>query len=425
MNLLTRKILSFSVAGAITAMTWNYFWPRTVPIPAPPPEMQETSTESARWSKDRIEALITAVEKAKPIEAKLNACTNLIQIPIADVQEILEDANLKNGRGLSLATKILLIRWAASDGETAILWAWKRFRITGLWDQAFREIGPAWAAHDPAGLGQWALAVAENRKLDAKEPDLATIKTMDFPWVDSRMLTEISNWLVTEDPHLAYQLLKKRGGYSSADMTMPLALTSVEKVREALLVFDDLKIENPSRLSGDEINLYYLLTRWHELDPDDFNRSAYAGSIATSTTEDSAAAIERWKALPDMERADSASNLVASVIPVSRGFRISAIAEAWAETDPAATLRRLDSLPQENAVSANAARIRALAAHDLTATLDWADHLPAGQRRDSIVNAFDAWTKAHPGQQADRTGWPAGRAQAWSDLEALQVTDGK
>jgi len=417
----TCKILGFSLASGVTAVAWIGFWPRTIAVNNPTPLVPETVIAEAPWSNERIASLITAVEKAETREAKLNACTDLLQIPFVDVREALEQANLKNGDRLSLVTKILLIRWAADDGEAAIQWAWKRFRSEGLWDEAFREIAPAWAAHYPAGLGKWALLAADKLKPDAEEPRLAEVAAMEIPSVDSSKLTAIANWLVTEDPRLAYQLLKRRGGFSTDDQKMPLALTSVAKVQEALSVFDGLKIKDPTRFSGDEIHLHYLLTRWHELDPVDFNRSTYVGSIITNTGEESAEALEQWKVLPASERADAASSLVASVIPQVRDSRITAIAEAWAETDPDAAVRWLDSLPPENEVSANAARISALAAHDLTATLDWADQLPNGwPRQNSLVSAFDAWTKAHPGEPADRTGWPTARARAWEDLEALQ-----
>lgn len=420
-----REILCFGAAAAVTVFAWAVFWPRSVSIAAPPPEAPATVVEPVLWNRERIASLIAAVEKSSSDETRHNACTDLLQIPAASAREFLERGDLKDKNRLSLVARILLIRWATDDGETAILWAWKRFRSEGLWDQAFQEIGPAWAAHNPASLGRWALSAAEKLKPGSNEPTMEEIASMEFPLVDSGMLTDISNWLVTEDSRLAYQLVKKRGGYSSDDSQMPLALTSVAKVREALLVFDDLRIKNPSRLSGDEIHLHYLLARWHELDPDDFNRSSYAGSIVTHTTAQSASAIERWKTLPADDRADVANALVARVVPEMRESRISALAIAWAEADPAATIRWLDSLPSEDQRFVNSARITALAPHDLTATLDWADQLPPDQRRKLLVPAFDAWSLANPGMRADRTGWPTGRAQAWEDLETLQLPEGK
>lgn len=283
MKPLTCKVLSFGLASAVTAVAWITFCPR-VSVSAPSPAVPASDIVKAFWSRERIASLITAVEQAGTVEARLSACTDLLQIPASDVREVLEQLSLKDKHRLSLAAKTLLIRWASDDGEAATQWAWKRFRSVGLWDEAFREIASAWAAHNPAGLGKWALAAADRVKPDAEEPSMAELEAMEHPYVASD-LTEISNWLVTEDPRLAYQLLKKRGGFSSEDMKMPLALTSVAKVQEALSVFNDVRINDPLKLSGDEIQVYYLLTRWHELDPDDFNRSSHAGSIVFNPAE--------------------------------------------------------------------------------------------------------------------------------------------
>jgi hypothetical protein len=83
------------------------------------------------------------------------------------------------------------------------------------------------------------------------------------------------------------------GGFSSEDSKMPLALTSVPKVQEALAVFNDVRINDPLKMSGDEIQVHFLLTRWHQLDPEDFNRSSHAGSIVIRASEEAASAIER------------------------------------------------------------------------------------------------------------------------------------
>lgn len=421
MNSFVLKISTFGLASAVTAAVWIHFWPQAVPEPVTlPPKAPPATKPETRWSKERLDSLIAAVEKADSPETKANACADLLQIPDADVCDALEQGVAKNGNRLSLVAKTLLIRWAAKDGEAAALWAWKRLRSEGSWHAAFREIGPAWAAHNPTGLAKWAMAAAERLKPDVDEPDVAEAKTMELPHVDSEMLAGISQWLVTEDPRLAYELIKKRGGTSSEDRKTAQALTSAAKVREALMVYGDLKIKDPNGFVGDEIQLYCLLMRWHELDPDDFNRSSHAGSIATDDAERFAAAVARWKELATAERSDAASKQVADIAPGARIWRIQSIAEAWAETDPAATVRWLDSLPPEDRMSANTARVVALAAHDLTATLDWVDGLPAGQRPTSLVPAFDAWVKAHPGERADRSGWPADRVQAWEDLEALR-----
>ncbi|RYD39480.1 MAG: hypothetical protein EOP85_15880 [Verrucomicrobiaceae bacterium] len=127
----------------------------------------------------------------------------------------------------------------------------------------------------------------------------------------------------------------------------------------------------------------------------------------------------KWAMWPEAERLVAVKRVLAKVDPASRGDYISRIAGDWAKTDPAATVRWLEALPQEDADSAAGARVSSLAPHDLTVVLDWAERLPPGKRRDSLVGAFDAWTAANPGQRADRSGWPDDRVRAWEDLEAL------
>ncbi len=421
----TRNFQGFFLAAAITAGAWFALWPRTdlpspplSPVPGPPPVQ-------VRWSKERIAALVDAVEKAGQDEARLNACTDLLQIPAEDARELLETATLKDGRRLSLVAKVLLIRWASENGEAATVWAWQRFRSEGIWDQAFRETGPAWAAHDPAGLGRWALAAAGRVKPGDGEPKLADAASMDEPFVDFGMLTDIAGWLVTEDPRLAYQLVKKRGGFSTKDMEMPSAISSAAGIREALQAFEGVKITNPTRLAGDQLPVYYLLQRWHEIDPGDYNRSPHAGSIETRTAEKSAALLEQWTSLPDEEKAAAADRSLADQIPTARAWQIPAIAEAWAASDPTAAVRWLDSLPSEDIVSVNAAKVSVLARHDPSAALDHVDRLPGDQRGRALVAAFDAWTRANPGQPANHEGWPDDRIQAWEDLEALLPVNGK
>lgn len=92
------------------------------------------------------------------------------------------------------------------------------------------------------------------------------------------------------------------------------------------------------------------------------------------------------------------------------------MAAVWAKTDPAATVRWLDSPPPDIQDSTSLARINTLAPLDLTATLDWAEKLPGEQRRDAIIPAYDVWTQAHPGQEPDQNGWSAARVAAWEDL---------
>ncbi|GAA5129253.1 hypothetical protein JIN84_03130 [Luteolibacter yonseiensis] len=409
-----RDLAVFGLTCLATAAAWIHFRPIEAPAaPAPAPPV----TTPTGWSGERLDQALAAVGKAGSAAARLDACKDLLQIPPTDILATLEQQVAESDRQLSLVAKTLLIRWAAEDGEAAARWAWNRLRSKEAWEEAFRQIGPAWAAHNPTGLGRWAMTI------DAKgtpPDDAPEAGTMEMRVASRGLHTDISRWLVTEDPRLAYEILIKHGRMSSEDPKIALALSSVERVREAVSAFGDFKIGNPVRLTGKEIHLYYLFLRWSELDPDDFNRSRHAGTIAIGDTEKAAAALERFKSLPAREKPDAAENLMAGIVPAARSGRMRSIAQTWADTDPSAAIRWLDARPPEDRPAANTARASAIAPHDLTVTLDWMDGLPEEQRL-SLVQIFDSWTKAHPGQRADRSGWPAGRVEAWEDLEALQV----
>jgi hypothetical protein len=413
-----RGLTIFAAGCAITAAAWAIFWPRPVPV-SPPPAEAVVVVPEVRWTKERISSLIIDLENAKTDEARLEASSKLLQIPLEAASEALETVNLKNDRGLSLVAKVLLIRWASGDGESATNWAWKRFRSEGLWEAAFREIGPAWAAHNPVGLGKWALEVAEKTKSPAETITMSEAIAADEPLLDSSALGDISEWLMTEDPHLAYQVLFKRGSISTEDAKVPLALTSVAKVRQALLAFQRLdKLSDATLMGNEDYQAVHLFTRWRDLDPEDFSRSPYTSFVFPDPTKETAAALEEWKSSPG---AETASRLVASA-GANQFNRISEIARTWAETDPAATVNWLDSLPAENAFAARKARISILAATDLDATLDWADTLPRETRSSALVSAFDAWRKAHPGQRPVMSDWSETRRRAWADLEALPAS---
>jgi hypothetical protein len=202
-------------------------------------------------------------------------------------------------------------------------------------------------------------------------------------------------------------------------------LASVSDVREALLACEEMADPEATKRNLSRDMKRSLLLRWFEIDPEDFHRSAYSEELIVSPTEATASILAQWGPWPETERIEKVNRMMVEMDPDARENCIIALASAWAQSDPGAAVRWLDSQPPENTISANTARITALAPHDLTATLDWADQLPLEQRRNSLVPAFDAWTQANPGLRADRTGWPAERAQAWTDLETLHLQDGR
>ena len=211
MKPIARQFRVFVAACAVTAAVWMMAWPEPAVVPQPPAK-PVADVSGARWSKERIASLVAEVEAAKTDEARLHACGRLLQIPLADARETLETVNLKSGHGLSLVAKVLLIRWASGDGEAATDWAWKRFRSEGLWNDAFREIGPAWAAHKPASLAEWALRTMDNRKPGSDSITKREAEESERPLLEFGTFSKISGWLVTEDPRLAYQILIARGG---------------------------------------------------------------------------------------------------------------------------------------------------------------------------------------------------------------------
>jgi hypothetical protein len=415
-----RHLFVFVGSCIITAVAWMLFWPDKPRTIVEATHYPQVSAAVRSWTKDQIDDKFAAVRNASTDQARLDASIDLLEIPAEDVPEVLERMKSEIERDFSQVAQILVIRWASSDGEAAANWAWKSFRTGPQWENIFNQIGPAWAAHHPAGFYEWVLETAKNRSIESYSITLAEAESSERPLLDGTLLRKIPGWLITEDPHLAYKvILATSNGFY--DERLPDSLASVSKVREALLAFDEREPLEATYDTAIEKMKNSLFLRWNDLDPEDFSRSSFADQIVIDAKSLRNATLERWTSLPEEERAENANRLVAEGSSAGRDECITAIAKAWAATDPDAAVRWLDSLPPENAVTAKAARISTLAALDLTATLDWADQLPHREsRHNSLVSAFDAWTKAHPGERADQTGWPAARVQAWNDLEALQ-----
>ena len=410
----------FVSACIVTALAWTIFWPGKPQAIVEARPNSQAATIVRPWTKDQVVTHIAAVKNASTDQARLDACIYLLEIPPAEVPEILERMKSEIAHDFSQAAQILVVRWASSDGEAAANWAWKNFRTGPQWANIFNQIGPAWAAHHPSGFYKWVLEAAriQSEERDGAIP-LARAEGSEQPLLDATLLRKIPGWLITENPYLAYKvIMASSNGFF--DEQLPDSLTAVSKVRQALLAFDEKEVPEANKGARIEKMRNSLLLRWNELDPEDFSRSPFAHQIVIDAKTVATAALERWSSLPENEFTKKANRLVAEANSVARDECIAAIAQAWGKTAPDATVLWLDSLPPENHIAANAARVSALAANDLTGTLDWADRLSAGQRQSSFVTAFDVWTKAHPGQPANRNGWPTGRAQAWEDLEALK-----
>ncbi len=344
MSPLARNFSLFGIACALTGGAWWLTWPQ---IQSPPPPVVSSAPvpRAEPWEKRMMIDLIHELESAATDQVRLEAAGRLMEIPAENVENALERVTLVRDRKLTLVAKVLLIRWATTDGEAACRWAWRRFRSDGLWESAFREMGPSWAGRHPKSLEKWSIShFAKSAETISMQTGLAS----DEPVLEFDMLSHVSKWLILEDPRAAFEVLQARGGFSTDDR-LPESLQTVEEIRHALLAFDDLDKMTPNRFTGPEIWAQSLFVRWRKIDPEDFSRSPYSRFFNSESPNQAAAN------LPD----------------------------------------------------------------DLESALDQADQLPPALRQSGLVRAFDAWTKAHPGEPADRTGWPAARAQVWDDLEAL------
>lgn len=275
MRPLPRTIILFGIACGVTSAVWWAAWPRHQ-RPAPVAVSSPVATPAPEpWTKLRTTDLILQLESATTNQARLHAANRLGEIPAANLAEALELTPLVKDHQLTLAAKVLLIHWATADGDAACRWAWQRFRSDGMWQWAFREMGPSWAGRHPQELEKWAI------QHYAKSSGIGTISLRESlaseePILDFEMLSKISQWLIHEDPRAAFKVLQARGGFSTDDR-LPESLQTVEEIRHALLAFDHLDEMTPNRFTGAEIWAQGLLARWWKIDPDDFKRSPYSG----------------------------------------------------------------------------------------------------------------------------------------------------
>ena len=345
MSPLARNIALFGTSCVLTGGAWWLAWPQTH-RPQPIVVSSASVPDARPWTKLRTMDLIHRLDSAATDQACLNAAGKLTQIPEVHLAEALELATLVRDHKLTLAAKVLLIRWAASDGDAACRWAWQRLRADGLWESAFREMGPSWAGRHPQSLEKWAIAhYPKSSDSIRKQAGMAS----DEPILDFEMLSKVSKWLIREDPRAAFTVLQARGGWGSDDR-LPESLQTVDEIRHALLAFDHLDKMTPNHFSGREIWAQGLLARWSKIDPEDFSHSPYSGFFKSKPADETTAT------LPD----------------------------------------------------------------NLESALARADQQSPAQRHSGLMQAFDAWTKAHPGERPDTTGWSPVRQRAWEDFEALK-----
>lgn len=370
--------------------------------------------------------MLAALASATTQDAKLEAALALRDVSPEEFPAIFERVEVAMDRQLTLAAKALLINWASHDGEAATLWAWQRFREEGLWNSAFREIGAAWAWRDPAGLAAWLSARIGTEPGNLNEATLDEVTNSNSPLFSSDDLSRACSWLMAENPRLALDLLEKRGGTSSDDHLIWDALQDSRKIEDALMAFDDLDVllkdTQPGQyfFGGKKGSASGLLARWQTIDPEGFARSAYSRYLPAPPPGDLTVALAEWRTSPPTDPQSAATRLLESRPKPARPTAVRKVTTLWAESDPVACREWLDSLPpnlrEPGAVQFTISR----AAADLGPTLEWLDQFPPAIRHGALVNAFDAWTAAHPEALPDTATWSDERRQAWDDLHALK-----
>lgn len=346
----------------------------------------------------------------------MKAAAALGEIPVDQVLAALEaESPVKDGE-LTLAAKVLLIRWAGSDGRAAAAWAWKRFRAEGLWPAAFQEIGPAWAWHDAKGLHRW--AVAARREKAGGHTTIADAESSETPILRLEEIFKIAKWLAPEEPRLAFELrISEKTTTFGDDAVLPGLLRNTDQVKEALLAFDDLDQIKPGIIYGHQMLPLALLGRWKELDPENFARTPYANLVNEIYGQNINEGLESWRKVPAEERAATANNWIAGKKGHEEISRIWRLTREWAEQDPAAATDWVATLPETRREQSYQIIAGVRAAKDLNGTLDWGEELPTAVQVATMVEAFDGWSKAHPGQRPDMSGWSEERVTAWEDLQ--------
>lgn len=419
-----RTFSLFAGAFLLTGAAWVACWPG----PGNQVPAREASTgipkESSR-DKARIDAAIATLQSDTNSSGKLQAALQLGDIPAHEIRALLETVELIKDRRPSLVARTLLIRWASSDGDAAMNWAWQRFRADPQWREFFQDIGPAWAWRDPKGFGKWVLArMGQREGMDTVRLDEAMASGL--PLLESDQITMTAGWLMKDAPQEATKILMKRGGFSSDDGAIWASLDTPQRIQEALLAFDNLDSLKDQASTGTMVMnsdgyAVSLLASWKEMDPEGFAKSPYAESLPVLPTNEIAMAGEEWKAVPPENREEAAPLFLAKASAGSKPGVLITIAKDWMQSDPEACGKWLPTLPDEvlRFVVGDFAGARAV--EHLNETMAWLEGLSPAMRDDCLVRSFDSWTAANPKGQPDMSAWTEDQQQAWRDFEALKA----
>lgn len=413
----SRSLAVFLTGCGITFLAWDLFRDEPaqsdIPVQTPAEKPREIS-----WSQEKVASGIKALEEATNDQSRLSAALELSKIPAKDIPAILVSL-LTHERAATLPTfKTLLIRWASSDGEAAMNWAWSHLREKRDWNEAYHEIIAAWAWHDLHGFHRWCLASPHLGYTDRHQVAGAAEKSA-VPVLDMFFVVQAVNHLIEIDPYLAYDLIAKRGGgFYGLYPRYAERLESPNRIRDALSALPDPGDLTQKDLNDSQLAVKALLEHWRGIDPDGFANSPYSRSLAP----DPAQVLVQWKELAFPERSTQANALLSKLDGEAREKQLATITLRWAAESPQEAARWLRALPE--AASGYIALAGLRAPRDLEGTLDWVESLPPADEAAGIARAYEAWTTAHPGQAPDTAAWNASRLQAWQDMAALAQEGG-
>lgn len=412
---MTKRAFTIAVLSAAgTTAVWWLAWQgsgssgHSFPTPA-------EVTPPARVEID-VHASLTALREAESVDQKLTAAARAQQIPIQRIPEILEHLSPEEKNRFGFAARVLLIRWASRDGAAAMDWAWQHLPDQPARNRAFLDGGASWAWHDPEGLARWAEEHYHAGPPHEQPPESTS------PLLRSDQISHVCLWLAPYDPYLACTLRKKAGSFfSSQDVALVQAIPTVEKIKQALRAYDDLDQLTSGKISGQQFIPMQLLKRWQELDPEDFSASPYGHVMPTTVYGRDYLEKDDWKALTPEKRMDRANALISAKDDHGRAMGIYRISEQWSEVDLDGTISWLKSLPDSDAERKVSAISANIAPKDLPRALVLLkEHSPQDYHL-SLVRAFDAWTKRHPGTTADLSGADETTRRIWSDLQSLEA----
>jgi len=273
-----RQIAIFGAGAVTAAAVWAMVWPTGDSVESALEVVdQRIERPSTRTAVD-IAGWLRDLEAAPDAASRAVAAERIGGLPASAFPGVFDKVGLVEDWRVTLPARLLLSRWAALDGEAAVNWAWLNARSSGRWDQVFREIVTSWAWHRPHELAAWARIQAAAMRSHSlpMTMTLAEVEANDLPVLESGNFRMIGQALMKADLRQGFEVLLLSNSIDSKFSSIAESLHSTGEILEALSAFDCLEAMEPSRLVGyDQMVAMSLLTRWKNLDREDFAKSPY------------------------------------------------------------------------------------------------------------------------------------------------------